>query len=117
MSIVADLMNLPGVIAAGEYAFRGDRYSYRGQLTEDQARMCTILCRASTMGIVMQGRMAETALPGAGIRPRGGAMRGPEHAMCVVGNVFCVMKNQSGTMDSVLARLNTAMADVDMHLV
>lgn len=117
MSIVAELMNQPGVVAAGEYAFRGDRYSYRGQLTEDQARMCTILCRASTMGVVMQGRMAEIASPGAGIAPRGWAMRGPEHALCVVGNVFCLMQNRPGTLDAVLARLNAAMAGVDMHLV
>lgn len=30
MSIVTDLLAKPGVIAAGEYAYRGDRFSYRG---------------------------------------------------------------------------------------
>lgn len=31
MHIVKQLMAIPGVIAAGEYAYRGDRFSYQGR--------------------------------------------------------------------------------------
>ncbi|NJN47064.1 MAG: DUF2173 family protein [Candidatus Competibacteraceae bacterium] len=57
MSIVAELLTKPGVIAAGEYAYRGDRFSYRGNLTESHARMASIMCRATTMSTHMQGEI------------------------------------------------------------
>ena len=49
MQIVKQLMAIPGVIAAGEYAYRGDRFSYEGALTDEFARMASILCRANTL--------------------------------------------------------------------
>jgi len=44
MRIISQLMAVPGVIAAGEYSFRGDRYTYEGHLTPETARMASILC-------------------------------------------------------------------------
>src|ERR1044072_4950923 len=114
MSIITDLQAQPGVVAAGEYAFRGDPFTaYRGELTEEQARMCTIMCRATTMGVVMEGRMAEVAAAGSRFALRGWAMRGPQYTLCVVANVFCMMRNEPGTLDAVIARLNEHLANVD----
>lgn len=118
MSIVADLMSRPGVLAAGEYAFRGDRFSYRGALNEEHARMASIMCRATTMGVVMEGRMADNAKPGSRLaRTRGWAVRCPEYTVCVVANVFCFASNAPGVVDGVLALMRKTLADTDMELV
>ena len=34
MSVYSELAGIQGVIAAGEYAYRGDRYNYKGQLSD-----------------------------------------------------------------------------------
>ena len=54
MSIITDLAALDGVFAAGEYSYRGDRFSYKGSISEEHARMASIMCRATTMGVHMQ---------------------------------------------------------------
>ena len=43
MSVVAaELANMPGVIAAGEYSYRGDRFSFHGDISDDMARMAAM---------------------------------------------------------------------------
>ena len=80
MGIVSDLLARPGVIAAGEYAYRGDRFSYRGALSKEHARVASIMCRATTMGANMGGAMLDALRPGSGLHPpRGWVVRGPGH--------------------------------------
>lgn len=89
MSIVTDLLAKPGVVAAGEYAYRGDRFSYRGALSENHARMASIMCRATTMSVNMEASMVEALQPLSGLLPaRGWLVHGPEYTVCVVANVF-----------------------------
>ncbi|HHQ42863.1 MAG TPA: DUF2173 family protein, partial [Chromatiales bacterium] len=38
MSLISELADMPGVIAAGEYSYRGDRYVCRGRLDDEDAR-------------------------------------------------------------------------------
>ena len=79
MSIVTDLLAKPGVVAAGEYAYRGDRFSYRGALSENHARMASIMCRATTMSVNMEASMVEALQPLSGLLPaRGWLVHGPE---------------------------------------
>ena len=54
MSLINELSKLPGVLAAGEYAYRGDRFSYEGHLSEEMARMASVMCRSTTMALHMQ---------------------------------------------------------------
>ncbi|TCO83768.1 roadblock/LC7 domain-containing protein [Plasticicumulans lactativorans] len=118
MSIVAELLAKPGVLAAGEYAFRGDRFSYKGQMSEEHARMASIMCRATTMGVCMQGRMAEITRSGTGLhKPRGWLLHGADYSICVVANVFCFMRNDKGTVNAVVKHMRQALADVNMDLV
>ena len=49
MSVVAELENLPGVIAAGENSCRGDRYSFKGQPTDELAHTCVANNAIATM--------------------------------------------------------------------
>ena len=58
MSFVADLAAKPGVIAAGEYSYRGDRFNFKGDVDAELARMASIMCRATTMSTTMAARTA-----------------------------------------------------------
>ena len=118
MNIVAELIGKSGVIAAGEYAYRGDRFSYRGALSEEQARMASIMCRATTMGVVMEGGMLAAFAPDSGVQPaRGWVMRGAERTVCVVANVFCMIDNRKGSLNTILGLMRQALANETMDLV
>lgn len=118
MSIVTDLLARPGVIAAGEYAYRGDRFSYRGALSEEHARMASIMCRATTMGANMEGAMLESLRPGSGLHPpRGWVVRGPGHTVCVMANVFCLLDNTQGSVNDIVGFMRQALGDATHDLI
>lgn len=72
MNILTDLAATPGVIAAGEYSYRGDRFTYEGQLDEEKARMASIMCRATTMAVHMQTDILKTLEADCGCAPARG---------------------------------------------
>jgi roadblock/LC7 domain-containing protein len=118
MSIVTDLLARPGVIAAGEYAYRGDRFSYRGALSEEHARMASIMCRATTLGANMQGAMFESLRPGSGLHPpRGWLVRGPQRTVCVMANVFCLMDNTQVALNDIVELMRQALAGSSASLI
>ena len=118
MSIVADLMTQPGVIAAGQYAYRGDRFTHKGGLTEELARRASIMCRATTMGTKMEGDMIAAFRPQCGIQPvRGWVVRGPNNTVCVIANVFCMIDNRQGSLNKILSFMRQALADEPLDLV
>ena len=118
MSIVTDLLAKPGVVAAGEYAYRGDRFSYRGALSEEHARMASIMCRATTMSINMEGSMLESLQPGSGLLPpRGWTVHGPDYTVCVIANVFCLLDNRKGSINDLIGYMTEVLADVPSDLV
>jgi roadblock/LC7 domain-containing protein len=108
MSFYADLAQLEGVIAAGEYSYRGDRYHYKGQLDDEMARMASIMCRATTMSARMQSDILCTIFEDDGCpigESRGWIVRGPQFSVCVMANVFCFTTNHSGVLNDVFARM------------
>lgn len=118
MSIVSDLLARPGVVAAGEYAYRGDRFSYRGALTEEHARMASIMCRATTMGVNMEGRMLEAFQPRSGLQPpRGWVVHGPDYTVCVMANVFCMLDNAQCSINDIVGFMRQAMAKAPSGLI
>lgn len=118
MSIVSDLLARPGVVAAGEYAYRGDRFSYCGALTEEHARMASIMCRATTMGVNMEGRMLEAFQPRSGLQPpRGWVVHGPDYTVCVMANVFCMLDNAQGSINDIVGFMRQTMAKAPSGLI
>lgn len=118
MNIVADLMSQPGVIAAGQYTYRGDRFSYRGDLSPEQARMASIMCRTTTLATAMGGRMLAALYPQCAVQPtRGWAVRGAEHTLCVAANYFCFINNREGSLNKILGLMGQALADEPMDRV
>ena len=104
MSVLLELSGQPGFIAAGEYSYRGDRFSFKGQLTDDMAKMASIMCRATTMSEHMQCGMLESFCPECGVMPpRGWIVRGPSFTVCNMANVFCFLDNSKSSVNDVLA--------------
>ena len=118
MNIVAELMSQSGVIAAGQYTFRGDRFSYRGDLTMEQARMASIMCRTTTLATTMGGRMLAALYPQCAVQPtRGWTVRGAGHTLCVAGNHFCFIDNRKGSLNKILGLMSQALAEEPMDRV
>lgn len=104
MSLVAELAARPGVLAAGEYSFRGDRFICKGELDDEWARMASIMCRATMMSTTMAARTAARIDDGDfGLVPlRGWIMRGSRHTVCVVANVFCMLDHEKASVNAVM---------------
>lgn len=118
MSVAAELVNVPGVIAAGEYSYRGDRFSFKGQLNDEMARMAAIMCRATTMSEHMQVGMLEEHHPNCGVSPpRGWIVRGPAFSVCNIANVFCFVDNRQASLNAVVALMQKRLADASHELV
>lgn len=118
MSVAAELANMPGVIAAGEYSYRGDRYSYKGHITDEMARMAAIMCRATTMSEHMQIGMLEQYRPAnGGSPPQGWIVRGPMMTVCNIANVFCFIRNDSTSLNSIVALMRKRLAGASHDLV
>lgn len=118
MSLIAELAAMDGVFAAGEYSYRGDRFSYKGQISEEQARMASIMCRATTMGVHMQTDMMASMHPDSQVAPAGGwVVRGPQFTVCVMANVFCFLDNSKASLNGVMGILHTRLADAPQDLI
>ena len=116
--MAAERDSMPGVIAAGEYSYRGDRFTYKGQINDDMARMASIMCRATTMSEHMQVGMLEQHCPDCGGGPpQGWIVRGPAFTVCNVANVFCFMDNQHASMNNIVALMRKRLADASHDLV
>ena len=103
MSLIQELASQPGVIAAGEYTYRGDRFSYEGQLNEEQARMASIMCRTTSMALHMQVDMLKELGRDCGCAPaQGWSVKGRDYTVCVRGNIFCFIDNNSNELNNVM---------------
>ena len=106
MSILTELSALPGVICAGEYSYRGDRFKYKGEMTDEMARQASIMCRATTMSMHMQAGILNNFCEQCGLFPmKGWVVRGAQFSVCVVANVFCFF-NETGSVNQVFKLMN-----------
>jgi len=118
MSLIHELSKLPGVLAAGEYAYRGDRFSYEGNLSEEMARMASVMCRSTTMALHMQVDMLSQLERDCGCTPaQGWIVSGEKYSVCVRGNVFCFVDNKAKALNSIMKFLNEHVATQTGELV
>lgn len=116
--LATELIGQPGVIAAGEYSYRGDRFTYRGEINDEMARMAAIMCRATTMSEHMQVGMLEQFCPDCGGGPpQGWIVRGPAFTVCNVANVFAFLENDKASLNSVMALMRERLSDAPHDLV
>lgn len=118
MHIVKQLMAIPGVIAAGEYAYRGDRFSYDGALTDEYARMASILCRSNTLSVNMQSEIIDSFAENCGCRPvQGWIVRGAQVTVCSVGTYFAFIENRDELLNDVMTIMRAKVGDVGDDLL
>lgn len=118
MHIVKQLMAIPGVIAAGEYAYRGDRFSFQGALTEEFARMASILCRANTLSVNMQSEIFDSFAENCGCRPvQGWIVHGAGITVCTIGNYFAFIENREELLNDVMTIMRAKVGDVGDDLL
>lgn len=122
MSLVDELLAMPGVVVAGEYTYKAETSYYKaapeGEITEDYARVLGAMCYATTKGVVMTGNMIEQLGYRTRLQPeRGWMLRGPEFTICVVANVFCFFNNSKGSPNQILGHMRKVLADSSMDLV
>lgn len=113
MRIVKQLGAIPGVIAAGEYAYHGDHFSFEGALTVEFARIASILCRVNTLAANMQSEILDSFAEESGFRPvQGWIVRGARMSFCAVGNYFAVVDNRDGVLNEVIRALRARVGDL-----
>jgi roadblock/LC7 domain-containing protein len=118
MHIIKQLMAIPGVIAAGEFAYRGDRFSYEGALTSEFARMASILCRSNTMSVHMQSEIFNSFAENCGCRPaQGWIVRGADVSVCNIGNYFAFIENRPELLNDVMTIMRAKVGDLGDDLL
>lgn len=118
MSVVPELAAMTGVIAAGEYSYRGDRFTCEGQMTDEMARMASIMCRATTMAVHMQMDMVKNLGYNCGCAPsRGWIVNGDKFSVCVIANHFCFIENDSVSLNKVMAYMQDNVPNQEGQLV
>ena len=112
MSLVSELASTPGVLAAGEYSFRGDRFHFEGNMDNEQARLASIMCRATTMGVHMQTDMLGQFADNCGCAPaRGWFVKGQGYSVCVMAQYFCFIDNHSASINEVMGKMRNSIGD------
>jgi len=118
MHIIKQLMAIPGVIAAGEFAYRGDRFSYEGALTSEFARMASILCRSNTMSVHMQSEIFNSFAENCGCRPaQGWIVRGENVTVCNIGNYFAFIESRPELLNDVMTIMRAKVGDLGDDLL
>lgn len=118
MSILTELADMPGVICAGEYSYRGDRFTYKGHMDDVQARQASIMCRATTMSVHMQSGILSQFCDHCGLFPnKGWIVKGPLFTVCVVANVFCFINESQGSLNHIFGFMRGKLFDASDDLV
>ncbi len=118
MSIVPELAAMEGVIAAGEYSYRGDRFTCEGEMSDDMARMASIMCRSTTMAVHMQMAMIKNLGHNCGCIPsRGWIVNGENFSVCVIANHFCFIQNESASLNTIMSFMRENVPNQEGELV
>jgi len=106
MKPINHLASLNGVLAAGEFFYHGEGFSYAGLLEPEQARMAAIMCRANTEALAMQADLIKSYAEDAATPKQRGWLVTSEHfSVCVVGTLFCFVDNASGSLNEIMHEL------------
>ena len=118
MNIVSELAAMEGVMAAGEYSYRGDRFTCEGEMTDDMARMASIMCRSTSMAVHMQMDMIKNLGHDCACIPsRGWIVNGENFSVCVIANYFCFIQNESVSLNAVMSYMRENVPGQEGQLV
>ena len=112
MKPIDKLASLTGVLAAGEFSYHGESYSYSGLLEPEQARMAAIMCRSNTESIRRQADLiASYADNNRPPQPRGWISTSELFSVCVVGTLFCFIDNATSSLNEVMEAMEKLAPD------
>ena len=118
MHVVKQLMAIPGVIAAGKYAYRGDQFFSQGALTDEFARLASIMCRENTLAVNMQAEIFDSFAENCGGRPvQGWIVYGANVTVCNVGDHFAFIENREGLLNDVMTIMRAKVGDIGEDLM
>ncbi|WP_340694309.1 DUF2173 family protein [Hydrogenobacter thermophilus] len=105
MADLDKLMQINGVIAAGEFTDNDELVAYKGEVTEEQAKKFAEVC-AMNNSIAKRQVEEFSALSGFNWSPlHGWAIAGPEYSLCVMGNVGVIVKNELVSFNDIFKAL------------
>lgn len=112
MKPIDHLASLTGVLAAGEFSYYGESFSYSGLLEPEQARTAAIMCRTNTEAIRRQidliSNYADNKPPS---QPRGWVSTSELFSVCVVGTLFCFIDNATSSLNEVMQAMEKLAPD------
>lgn len=100
------LLELPGVLGAATFSNKGELDSYRGQISQEHARMAAHMCSSNSIMVQMQSRMfGDYSGNPAWKSYQGWTMLGPELGVVVVGDTMCFLDRKEASLNQVIAAL------------
>ena len=101
-----EVLKLPGIIGAAKYTPKGELESYKGDISEDDARMAAHMCASNSVVMQMQARLfAEYSQQPEWSSYQGWVMMGPKAGVMVVGDTLCFVDAQKASINDLLAAL------------
>ncbi len=101
-----DILDLPGVVGAVQFTPKGDLESYRGSLSETEARTAAQMCSSNTTLMQMQARLfADYSRQPEWKSYQGWAMLGPKRGILVVGDTLCMLDTAQASINELVDAL------------
>ena len=101
-----EVLKLPGIVGAAKFTPKGELESYKGEISEDDARMAAHMCASNSVVMQMQARLfGEYSRQPEWNTYEGWAMLGPEMGVMVVGDTLCVVNRQEASINDLMAAL------------
>jgi len=107
LSKLKELMQLPGAVAAGEFAEDGRLLSYYGDISEKAAEIAALMCAANKAMGNMQAKGWSAYTGKDGFYPvQGFAVAGGKYAACIMGNVGVFVELSKADFDKTFETLS-----------
>ena len=101
-----ELMSLNGATAAGEFTPTGELAAYKGNLSEEHAKMVAMMCAANTL----MGKMeAESFSQHTGMNwspLKGWAVSAGDYSVCVMGNTGVFVETEKADFNEIFKTLS-----------
>ncbi|MFP4615945.1 MAG: DUF2173 family protein [Thiohalorhabdus sp.] len=99
---IKEVLNVPGVLGVVTFSPKGELNDYKGDISEDQARMAAHMCFSNSSLMQMQGRLfADYSRQPEWKNFEGWAMFGPELGVYVKGNTACFLNREEASLNQV----------------
>ncbi|MEF8792708.1 DUF2173 family protein [Thiohalorhabdus sp.] len=101
-----EVLKLPGVVAAAKFTPKGELDSYKGEISEKDARLAAQMCASNSVLMQTQARLfAEYSQQPEWRSYQGWTMLGAQVGVMVVGDTLCLLDRQEASINDLMATL------------